>query len=945
MSPRIALVLCATVAASGLTWAGSGLAQTSAQPAASGGGLEEIVVTARRKEERAQAVPIAMTNFSQKDLEQKRILQLSDLARNVPSLASNQNSSDANSFYSGQVRLRGLPGTVVYFDDVPLGSVDYNAATGITHGTGTGFYFDLDNVEVLKGPQGTLFGKNSIGGLISIEPKKPTNDYEGYFSAEFGNYSDRKFEGAINIPIVADKLLVRVSGQSQQRDGYTIDESNGKDYDNRDYYSWRVSVTARPTDDIEDNFVYDGYYQHTNGSANIPSFVNPGFVLSANPFGIGLPLTLGKGPSYTGLLGPHPLPTYLAGVAAGAFSLYPTVGSILAQQQALGVREVVGRSTPGIGKDYFYGLTNKTTWDVSDNVTIKNIAAARIFKQLSSNDDWTNPLPLLNIGDPTNNHGWNDNSVQYTEELQIQGKSFNDLLSWVAGGYLEFDHPLGYTNDPSSALGNPSYYHFHEVDRSQALFAQGTWDLGDLYSGLKLTTGYRYTWDYTSLGETGYNGVDAIVRGANGAGTNCAPIGYDANCGTGSNAHFSSYGWNLSLEEQLDPETLLYVRAGNAYRPGGTNPQVPLQFQSLKPEHVTDVEIGAKVDWDLMGAHFRTNADIFHTDYKAIQVQQLVQVIDSQGNKHAASLETNAASATLEGAELEVTAIPVKGVEISPHASYLWSHYDSYPAVFGAKETPPFFYEPKFQVGVTGTYHLPIDETYGDFAISANYSFESHQYVAPNGSGEIYNIIPSYDNLDLRIDWTDFLSYPVDLGFFMTNALDSTHVVAVIPIYAQLGFTSLTYNEPRMFGFSVKYRFGGESEPEAAPAAYVPPPVVAPAPAPRSYLVFFDFNKSDLTPEATTIVDTAAKNAGPAKVTQLTITGHTDTVGSDAYNMRLSRRRAESVAAQLEKDGIPSSEIEIVAKGKRDLLVPTKDGVREPQNRRVQIVYSGGPTS
>ena len=77
------------------------------------------------------------------------------------------------------------------------------------------------------------------------------------------------------------------------------------------------------------------------------------------------------------------------------------------------------------------------------------------------------------------------------------------------------------------------------------------------------------------------------------------------------------------------------------------------------------------------------------------------------------------------------------------------------------------------------------------------------------------------------------------------------------------------------------------------------------------------------------------------KVTQLTVTGHTDTVGSDAYNMRLSRRRAESVAAQLEKDGVASSEIEIVAKGKRDLLVPTKDGVREPQNRRVQIVFEG----
>ena len=120
---------------------------------------------------------------------------------------------------------------------------------------------------------------------------------------------------------------------------------------------------------------------------------------------------------------------------------------------------------------------------------------------------------------------------------------------------------------------------------------------------------------------------------------------------------------------------------------------------------------------------------------------------------------------------------------------------------------------------------------------------------------------------------------------------------------------------------------------------------MAPMQAPKSYLVFFDFNKSDLTPQAVSIVNTAAANAGPAKVTKLEVTGHTDTVGSDAYNMRLSRRRAESVASQLEKDGIPSSEIEIVAKGKRDLLVPTADGVKEPQNRRVQIVYEGGPTS
>ena len=157
-------------------------------------------------------------------------------------------------------------------------------------------------------------------------------------------------------------------------------------------------------------------------------------------------------------------------------------------------------------------------------------------------------------------------------------------------------------------------------------------------------------------------------------------------------------------------------------------------------------------------------------------------------------------------------------------------------------------------------------------------------------------------------------------------------------------FGNNSYNPPQTFGFELTYKFEPKVA-EAAPAAYVPPPVQAVAQAPRSYLVFFDFNKSDLTSQATQIVDQAASNAGPAKVTRLTVTGHTDTVGSDAYNMRLSRRRAESVAARLEKDGIASSEIEIVAKGKRDLLVPTADGVREPQNRRVQIVYDNGAGS
>ena len=118
-----------------------------------------------------------------------------------------------------------------------------------------------------------------------------------------------------------------------------------------------------------------------------------------------------------------------------------------------------------------------------------------------------------------------------------------------------------------------------------------------------------------------------------------------------------------------------------------------------------------------------------------------------------------------------------------------------------------------------------------------------------------------------------------------------------------------------------------------------PPAPPAPAPAPLNYLVFFDFNKSDLTADAKGIIETAATNAAKSNTTKLTVTGHTDTVGSAAYNLRLSRRRAVSVQKELIRDGVPASEIAIFGKGKTELLVPTADGVREPQNRRVQIVF------
>ena len=964
MKSKLVLGLSVTASVFALVMSKPAIAQQAAQATASSAtGLEEIVVTARRREERVQSVPLAITAFSQTDLEQNHVQQLRDLAKNVPSFSVSLTSSDPNSLYSGQVRLRGLAGSVIYFADVPLSDTDYSNTTGLTHGLSPGYYFDLDSVEIDKGAQGTLFGRPSIGGLIAIQPKHPTNDYEGYIQTTFGDYSDKENEFALNVPIIDDKLLVRVAGQMQQRDGYTKDEQTGVDLDNRNYYAWRVGVTFRPTDDIENYLVYDGYWQDSDGTSDVLLSVNPKFTLAEIPLPnlsngtkFNVPLTTGFGTPISALENPATAAAtffslydqFLAG-GKPSLAVYPNLAQVLAEQNALGKRAIIGRYSSGIGKDYFYGFTDVARWDVNDDLTIKNIAAARVTKQLAVDEFTNSGLGILTIGFPStdggitpgNNRGWNDDSVQYTEELQVQGKAINERLSWVLGGFLLFDHPLGYDTEASTAVSATTYDHFHEEQRSQALFAHGIYDLSDYVQGLRFTAGYRFTWDYDSLGEQSTNPVDVVTRNAAGKPTDCQIGGSDNNCFKQVDSNFNSYGWNVGFDEQLTPETLAYVRAGNAYRPGGTNLAVPPPFNEYKPEHVTDVELGVKMDWNIDDIRARTNAAIFHTFYKAIQVAQVVTIPSLNGGTPSAqSITANAASANLDGIELEQTFNLPFGLDISGHGSYFNSKYDQYPAQFGGG-TPGFQYVPRFSFAVSPTYHLPVPEEWGQMSVGMTWSWYGHQSVSPILQEPINNM-PHFENFDIRADWTNIFGQPIDAGFFMTNATDNLHITGVVPLSTSLGFTSAAYNPPRMFGFSLKYNFKPDTSVAETPAAaYVPPPAVAPAPMAHSYMVFFDFNKSDLTPQAVTIVGQAAANAGPAKVTRLTVTGHTDTVGSDAYNMRLSRRRAEAVAAQLEKDGIPSSEIEIVAKGKRDLLVPTADGVKEPQNRRVQIVYDG----
>ncbi|HTJ65507.1 MAG TPA: OmpA family protein [Alphaproteobacteria bacterium] len=912
-------VLLASASTVALGFVQPAFAQNAAQPEASSTGLEEVVVTARRREEKAQTVPIALTTLTAARLEKQDIRDNLSLLKDTPGL----NGSTGASLGVSYTFLRGVSGVVSYFDEIPT------AVTGVNQS----YYFDVSNVQVLKGPQGTLFGLSNDAGAILYEPTKPTNNYEGYVKATLGNYGRGTFEAVVNVP-VDDKLSIRVGGQFNHQDGYIHVISNNIDLLDQNYWSLRGQASFHPTDDIDNELLVNYFHSRYRPG----TFVFDGYSDTA-PQAFPVPV--------------NTLVGILHGVNPKDFP-EGDLGPILARQRQLGPYKVQALSLDPSAQVSQLNIVDKFTYDINDNLQIKNILAysETINSAFIQDIDATN-LALIQ-GNTLRDSQGSGPSVQYNEELQFLGKAFNDKLTYVVGtfnqlgGYGSADtrapYGIGYQNSFGQTKGATQV----NRARTDAVYAQGTYNLGDYIEGLSFTAGIRYTWDHF------YTRGSAYDENAKFLGTLAQSANYRA----------PSYTW--SIDYQWRPQTMFYFTNSRGYKTGGFNntpTQIFESFSLFAPEHLNNFELGMKSDFDLeaLGApdmKARVNLSGYYGVYQNIQVQTTGAYL-VQGGPRTGSLGTpilNVGNGDIWGYEGEFTLIPISSFEFNANFAYSRGSYSHFmgpnpnpaPGAPAQVYIPGVNYEitPLWKFNLNGTYHIPVDPAYGELSVSLAYSWQDRMILtdAPKLAPQDY--LPAFDNVDMTLDWKGIMGNDqLDGRLWVTNLLNNTIAPGVLATWEVLGLIGYQPAQPQMYGATLKYSFGGEGPAPAEAAAYVPPPVAAPAPAPKSYLVFFDFNKSDLTPQAKDIVDTAAKNASATKVTQLTVTGHTDTVGSDAYNMRLSRRRAESVAAQLEKDGVPSSEIEIVAKGKRDLLVPTADGVREPQNRRVQIVFDGGPTS
>jgi iron complex outermembrane receptor protein len=746
----------------------------SAQPTASSStDLEEIVVTARRKDEKLQVVPLSVTAISGDELDERQITTAEDLQQLVSSLNVNSgNSRDVDRFtIRGQgTTLSGDAGVIAYFAEVPLAA----------NGAGPGFFFDLSNVQVLNGPQGTLFGRNTTGGAVLFEPRHPTDTFEGWLEGDFGNYANAEIKGAINVPIVDDKLMVRVAFDRHTADGYTTNIANGKDLDNTDYWAGRVGVTFRPVDEVENYLLYFGEYSHTNGTGVKLIDVNP------------------------------------SGFASQFFpSYFPTAA--LAQSQAEGIRRV-DDDGPTLFKTYNWGIIDTLTWDVTDWLTFKNIAAYQETKSENLYDLDGTRFPVLqsvNSGTWANTSGVPD-VASYTEEAQISGKLLDDKLSFQLGGFLEYDHPIGTDFSPTNVFGSPGSSAVQENGtdvRSHAVYTQETYDLSGInpiLEGFHLTAGFRYTWDYKSGFENLYHPSSLTNIYAPGGQCSDGRPTYP-NCFEYQSSPFRAGTYTVQLDYQVNQNIYLYFTARSGFKSGGFNFGLPPGFTAppFGPEKVHDEEIGIKSDWDINGVKARFNLDLFDTDYSGAQRQ----IFFLGPNDSLLTKIVNGGNATIQGIDMQSEIIPVKGLELRANYTYQKAIYDYFNLGGGFSAMGQVLpNSPRHNLNVSGTYHLPmIPENAGDVALTAAFQFQTTNYqsdVRMPGAA-----IPTYGILDLHLDWTKIYGSSVDVGFFMNNALNRDYEVLVAPYYYQvgsrpsIGITGAAYGPPREWGFSVRYTF------------------------------------------------------------------------------------------------------------------------------------------
>jgi iron complex outermembrane recepter protein len=743
---------------------------TSGESSAPGGPavLKEVIVTAQRRSQSLQRVPIAMSVMDQSSLERHDVQTLSDLQLLVPSAyVSGYSHGEGQQFFSlrGQSEsglntgggAGGGPAVVGYFSEVP------------TQMSGPGLYYDLQSVQVLNGPQGTLFGRNTTGGAVLFEPVAPDfAGVHGYAQALGGDYRRAETQGAINVPLIGDTLAMRIAGQIGSREGYTRDVNTGIDYDNQHFRSGRLELLYRPSDLVEDYLIgsYVSFDEHGPGS--ILDAANPD-----NPF-----------------------------VGAGILPY-------LYAQQARGVR-ATALSVRELDEETDYGVINKTTLRLGDDLKLRNITS--FSRQLARRDDDEDgtTLPLLDsLGSTPGTYLVDQGTV--TEELQLQGQSPGQAFNWQTGVYYEDDYTPGAANHTYTqhlAL-LPVYSNTNSTDlggTSTGVYGQATYELTPILEGLSVTAGYRYTWDHVY---EGYSQSFGVVPYYPEPGDGCSSrAGVFPDCWVDAGARHGGDSYTFGLAYQATRATMLYITTRQGYKSGGFNlvaasvGDTNSPYFAYGPEKVQDIELGAKSDWSLGGMRGRTDIALYSSWLSNAQVNTSALIDDLQE-----AVTANAAKAVVRGFELQNVLRPTDYLDLSLTYSYMDAYYERYVTPLGQDLTSlPYAFAPRNKGGATARIRLPTPAEVGPLWLGIDFTYQDRVFAGFT-SVDPGSYMPSYGLVGLRADWQGVWRSAFDVSVFATNVTDKLYRITNEDLYSTIGTSITTYGPPRMFGASVRYQF------------------------------------------------------------------------------------------------------------------------------------------
>lgn len=826
------------VAAASMLAVPSVVSAQEAESAEQTDGISTIVVTARKVEENIQTTPVAVTAFSGDSLANQQVVGIQEIQAVTPNITFSSAVAQPGSstvFIRGQGSSDGLiaidQAVGVYLDGV-YAARSTGGATDLV---------DVSRVEVLRGPQGTLFGRNTTGGAINIIANRPTDEFEGSVRVDYGNFNNFLAQGVLNLP-VNDAIALRAAFQHRQRDGFGRNVTLNRPLNDLNSEFGRLTLAITPTGSSFSAILTADYSSFRNSGELVglksynPTLSTLAPDLSANPtISPFLPTELlaaacGTQPIPAGL--PPATAGFLGGLKAGAIPLCPAVtprpGPI--GSYALGGANNPGfynqaSNVPAFGRNNTYGASAVLEYEFSEAATVKSTTAWRGVKLSSLSDNDGTPYALT--GGISRAPANFINQDQFSQELQLSGEL--GKFEYILGGFYFVENGSDNSDTGSLFPLSPTTNLIDATVRNQSLagFGQLIFNVTD---SVRITGGLRYTEDERSL--VLRNRDTNVLTGAVTSALLLTDAGGvvidDLRDGDPSDPFratfdrkFNYWSYLLSADWQVNDDIFLYAKTSRSQRSGGLNTRAvaggvpPVGFS---PEVVTDYEIGTKLD--LFDRHLRFNFAVFQAE-----VDNQQRNVIGVGNGRLVSGVENAAQATIRGFEAELTIAPTGGLTFGANAGYTDAKYDEFINLDGSDWSGAEFpYTPDWTVALFGDYAVDVGP--GELRLHADYSWRSEAFSAPIQASAPQRVgrtgaqltalndalqntarIPSYGLLNARVAF-EFNEPEIEVAFFARNITKEQYFSRLLPVEGTaLGFTSYMPGDPRTYGVSLSYSF------------------------------------------------------------------------------------------------------------------------------------------